>query len=94
MDHIIAHLKAYAANDAEFRTLIGEPRMGKLLSAEVHEDGYELNLSVTFALKEYKDPYRGAPVNAGQYLSSLTQGRSMGIASYRSDDLDSIGEYL
>lgn len=30
MDHICQHLKTYAANNAEFRALIGEPRMGKV----------------------------------------------------------------
>ena len=30
MDHITAHLKAYAQNNPEFRALIGEPRMGKV----------------------------------------------------------------
>ena len=30
MDHICAHLKAHAQNNAEFRALIGEPRMGKV----------------------------------------------------------------
>ena len=30
MDHICAHLKTHAQNNAEFRALIGEPRMGKV----------------------------------------------------------------
>lgn len=30
MDHICAHLKAYAQNDAEFRASVGEPRLGKV----------------------------------------------------------------
>lgn len=30
MDHICMHLKAQAQNDAEFRALIAEPRMGKV----------------------------------------------------------------
>jgi hypothetical protein len=51
MEHITEHLKAHAANDPGFRALIGEPRMGKLLSATVREDGYELCLSVNFALR-------------------------------------------
>jgi len=30
VDHICHHLKAHAQNDAEFRALIGEPKMGKV----------------------------------------------------------------
>jgi len=30
MEHISEHLKAHAANDSDFRALIGEPRMGKV----------------------------------------------------------------
>ena len=32
MDHICAHLKAYAQNNPEFRALVAEPRLGKLNS--------------------------------------------------------------
>ena len=31
MDHICAHLKAHAANNAEFRSLVSEPKMGKVV---------------------------------------------------------------
>jgi hypothetical protein len=31
MDHICAHLKAYAQNNSEFRVAIGEPRLGKVI---------------------------------------------------------------
>jgi len=30
VDHICQHMKAHAQNDAEFRALIGEPKMGKV----------------------------------------------------------------
>ena len=30
MEHVAEHLKAHAANDSDFRALIGEPRMGKV----------------------------------------------------------------
>jgi len=33
MEHISEHLKAHAANDSDFRSLIGEPRMGKVRDA-------------------------------------------------------------
>ncbi|CAF1326307.1 unnamed protein product [Adineta steineri] len=37
VDHVYAHLKAYATNRPEFRSLIGEPRMGKMVHATVEE---------------------------------------------------------
>jgi hypothetical protein len=30
MDHICAHLKTFAQNNAEFRAFIAEPRLGKV----------------------------------------------------------------
>eukprot|EP00058_Branchiostoma_floridae_P025107 XP_002610597.1 hypothetical protein BRAFLDRAFT_202710 [Branchiostoma floridae] len=78
IDHICGHLRAYAQNTTEFRANVGEPRMGKLVSATVHEDGYELSLAMTFAL-------RGNKVNLSfhtkscklqsTFLSNLTEGR-------------------
>ena len=31
MDHVCAHLKAFAQNTPEFRAVIGEPRLGKVI---------------------------------------------------------------
>uniref|UniRef100_A0A674JIJ4 Double zinc ribbon and ankyrin repeat-containing protein 1 n=1 Tax=Terrapene triunguis TaxID=2587831 RepID=A0A674JIJ4_9SAUR len=50
LDHVCAHLRSYAQNNPEFRTLIGEPRMGKIISATVHEDGYEVSLRLNYIL--------------------------------------------
>ncbi|NXA62344.1 DZAN1 protein, partial [Mohoua ochrocephala] len=33
LDHVCAHLRSYAQNNLEFRTLIGEPQMGKIIAA-------------------------------------------------------------
>ncbi|XP_046848206.1 double zinc ribbon and ankyrin repeat-containing protein 1-like [Xenia sp. Carnegie-2017] len=57
IDHICSHLRAYAQNEAEFRKLIGEPKMGKLVATKVDED-YEdekITVSVTFALRNKND---------------------------------------
>ncbi|XP_019317962.2 double zinc ribbon and ankyrin repeat-containing protein 1 isoform X1 [Panthera pardus] len=48
LDHISAHLRSYAQNNPEFRALIAEPRMGKLISATVHEDGYEVSIQLNY----------------------------------------------
>ncbi|KAG2467123.1 DZAN1 protein, partial [Polypterus senegalus] len=50
VDHICAHFRCYAQNNTEFRALIGEPRLGKMISATVHEDNYELSLRINFVL--------------------------------------------
>ncbi|XP_077998885.1 double zinc ribbon and ankyrin repeat-containing protein 1-like [Glandiceps talaboti] len=77
MEHVCGNLKAYAQNHQEFRSVIGEPRIGKIVSATVHEDGYELNLNVCFALRGQKDDMTGKPMNIskGGYLSQLTESR-------------------
>ncbi|ELU16303.1 hypothetical protein CAPTEDRAFT_151808 [Capitella teleta] len=85
MEHVCAHLKAYAANNPEFRALIGEPRMGKLTSGTVHEDGYELSLTVNFALRGTNDPFVGKPMGVSRdFLSSYTTGRKSSLKSYGS----------
>ncbi|KAG9335853.1 hypothetical protein JZ751_003610 [Albula glossodonta] len=48
LDHICAHLRSYAQNNPEFRALIGEPRMGKMISAFVQEDSFEVSLRINF----------------------------------------------
>uniref|UniRef100_A0AAR2L6S8 DZANK-type domain-containing protein n=1 Tax=Pygocentrus nattereri TaxID=42514 RepID=A0AAR2L6S8_PYGNA len=48
LDHICAHLRSYTQNNSEFRALIGEPRMGRLISAVIEEDSYEVSLRVNF----------------------------------------------
>ncbi|CAH1791938.1 unnamed protein product [Owenia fusiformis] len=88
MEHICTHLKAHAQNDAEFRALVGEPRMGKLLTTAVHEDGYELSLTVNFALRGNQDPFKGKNLgmSKGEYLSAYTEGRRGSVGSFASMD--------
>ena len=44
MDHICAHVRAHAQNNAEFRALIGEPRMGKVGGGIFEDLGLSHNL--------------------------------------------------
>ncbi|XP_041033376.1 double zinc ribbon and ankyrin repeat-containing protein 1 isoform X1 [Carcharodon carcharias] len=76
LDHICAHLRSYTQNNTEFRALIGEPQMGKIISATVHEDGYELSLQLNFALAGNKNiPTRkSAKLSENNFLSSVTEG--------------------
>ncbi|CAF0800692.1 unnamed protein product [Rotaria sordida] len=52
MDHICAHLKAYAVNRPDFRSLIGEPRMSKMIHATVHENEYQVTIQAVFRKPE------------------------------------------
>ncbi|XP_078086277.1 double zinc ribbon and ankyrin repeat-containing protein 1 isoform X1 [Mustelus asterias] len=76
LDHICAHLRSYTQNNTEFRALIGEPQMGKVISATVHEDGYELSLQLNFVLAGNKNILAGksAKLSENNFLSSVTEG--------------------
>ncbi|XP_060715145.1 double zinc ribbon and ankyrin repeat-containing protein 1 [Tachysurus vachellii] len=90
MDHICAHLRSYTQNNSEFRALVGEPRMGRLISAVIEEDSYEVSMRVNFVLAS---PDRSASSSAGQLdgslreklnLSDVTEGRSKLTTSHTS----------
>ncbi|XP_074173722.1 double zinc ribbon and ankyrin repeat-containing protein 1 isoform X1 [Rhinolophus sinicus] len=75
LDHISAHLRSYAQNNPEFRALISEPRMGKLISATVHEDGYEVSIRLNYIQVSNKNLYLNKAVNfSDHFLSSVTEG--------------------
>jgi hypothetical protein len=91
MEHVCTHLKAHAQNNPEFRALIGEPRMSKIVSTAVHEDKYELSITVNFALRGSKDPFMGDRTNSlnkREFLSSNLRKQS--LSSYGSQE--SLGE--
>ncbi|XP_031417837.2 double zinc ribbon and ankyrin repeat-containing protein 1 [Clupea harengus] len=48
MDHICSHLRSYTQNNLEFRGLVGEPRMGQMVSAMIEEDNVEVSLRINF----------------------------------------------
>ncbi|KAK0142551.1 Double zinc ribbon and ankyrin repeat-containing protein 1 [Merluccius polli] len=52
VDHVCAHLRSYAQNNPHCRTLLGEPRMGRMVSAVIKEDEYEVSLRLNFQLLE------------------------------------------
>nr|KAF6329898.1 double zinc ribbon and ankyrin repeat domains 1 [Myotis myotis] len=75
LDHISAHLRAYTQNNSEFRALIAEPRMGKLLSATVHEDGYEVSIRLNYVQVSNKNFYLSKAMNfSDHFLSTVTEG--------------------
>nr|XP_045218378.1 double zinc ribbon and ankyrin repeat-containing protein 1 isoform X5 [Macaca fascicularis] len=79
LDHISAHLRCYAQNNPEFRALIAEPRMGKLISATVHEDGCEVSIRLNYSqvsnkvrklrLREDKQPASSKGTKLNLYLN-------------------------
>ncbi|XP_048204695.1 double zinc ribbon and ankyrin repeat-containing protein 1 isoform X3 [Perognathus longimembris pacificus] len=83
LDHISAHLRSYAQNNPEFRALIAEPRMGKLISATVHEDGCEVSIRLNYIQVSNK-MYLNKAVNlSDHFLSSIAEG-SNGLYGSRS----------
>uniref|UniRef100_A0A4W6E0S7 Double zinc ribbon and ankyrin repeat-containing protein 1 n=1 Tax=Lates calcarifer TaxID=8187 RepID=A0A4W6E0S7_LATCA len=71
LDHVCAHLRSYTQNNASFRTLLGEPHLGRMVSAVIREDGYEVSLTISFvsARREEKQ------VKDIQLLKELGPGR-------------------
>ncbi|XP_030303318.1 double zinc ribbon and ankyrin repeat-containing protein 1 [Calypte anna] len=75
LDHVCAHLRSYAQNNLEFRALIGEPHMGKINSATIHEDDCEVTITLNYALA-IKDNHTNKPVKfSSHYLNTVTEAR-------------------
>ncbi|XP_027520338.1 double zinc ribbon and ankyrin repeat-containing protein 1 [Corapipo altera] len=76
LDHVCAHLRSYAQNNLEFRALIGEPRMGKINSATICEDDYEVTITLNYVLAINKDIHTNKPVKfSSHYLNTVTEVR-------------------
>ena len=60
----------------------------QILTTAVHEDGYELSLTVNFALRGNNDPFVGQKtgLSHADFLSTYTQGRKASISSFTSHD--------
>ncbi|KAL8194425.1 UNVERIFIED_CONTAM: hypothetical protein K2H54_018538 [Gekko kuhli] len=76
LDHVCEHLRSYAQNNVEFRTLIGEPQMGKLVSATVHEDEHQVSLRLNYALAVNKDILTFEPATFDYHGLSSLRGAS------------------
>uniref|UniRef100_A0A672N4K3 Double zinc ribbon and ankyrin repeat domains 1 n=1 Tax=Sinocyclocheilus grahami TaxID=75366 RepID=A0A672N4K3_SINGR len=83
LDHICAHLRSYTQNNTEFRALIGEPRLGRMISAVIQEDSYEVSLRINF-ISASPEGSRSSPAGQQsrsvaseiQNLSAVTEGRN------------------
>lgn len=60
MDHICSHIRVHAQNNPDFRSTIGEPRLGRIITATIHEDlnGEEVTLTFTFARRDGKEMWK------------------------------------
>ena len=60
MDHVCSHLRAHAQNNVEFRNIIGEPRLGKIISATTCEDlnGEKFTITVTYARRDAQENFK------------------------------------
>nr|XP_012635497.2 double zinc ribbon and ankyrin repeat-containing protein 1 isoform X1 [Microcebus murinus]XP_020137610.1 double zinc ribbon and ankyrin repeat-containing protein 1 isoform X1 [Microcebus murinus]XP_020137611.1 double zinc ribbon and ankyrin repeat-containing protein 1 isoform X1 [Microcebus murinus]XP_020137612.1 double zinc ribbon and ankyrin repeat-containing protein 1 isoform X1 [Microcebus murinus]XP_020137613.1 double zinc ribbon and ankyrin repeat-containing protein 1 isoform X1 [Micro len=83
LEHISAHLRSYAQNNPEFRALIAEPRMGKLLSATVHEDGYEVSIRLNYNQVSNKSVYVNKAENFSDYFLSCAIDDGHGLYDRR-----------
>ncbi|NXY59863.1 DZAN1 protein, partial [Callaeas wilsoni] len=73
LDHVCAHLRSYAQNNVEFRTLVGEPQMGKINFAAISEDDYEVTITLNFAAIN-KDIHPNRAVKfSNDYLSAVAE---------------------
>ncbi|KAJ4919990.1 hypothetical protein JOQ06_006468 [Pogonophryne albipinna] len=72
VDHVSSHLRSYAQNNASFRTLLGEPRLGRMVSAVIQEDQHEVTVSVSF-VSAGREPLQVHPAGGGDSLSSVTE---------------------
>ncbi|XP_032537441.1 double zinc ribbon and ankyrin repeat-containing protein 1 [Chiroxiphia lanceolata] len=90
LDHVCAHLRSYAQNNLEFRALIGEPRMGKINSATISEDDYEVTITLNYVLAINKDIHTNKPVKfSSHYLNTVTEvrdGQDRNQTSFGKDD--------
>ncbi|XP_051979560.1 double zinc ribbon and ankyrin repeat-containing protein 1 [Xyrauchen texanus] len=83
LDHICAHLRSYTQNNPEFRALIGEPRLGRMISAVIQEDSYEVSLRINFiaasseaSMSSSKGLQSTSVASENQNLSAVTEGRN------------------
>ncbi|NXC88131.1 DZAN1 protein, partial [Cercotrichas coryphoeus] len=89
LDHVCAHVRSYAQNSLAFRTLIGEPQMGKINYATISEDDYEVTITLNFAAVN-KDIHPNRAVKfSNDYLSAgteVTDGQDGSQTNFGRDD--------
>ncbi|NWU45245.1 DZAN1 protein, partial [Hylia prasina] len=89
LDHVCAHVRSYAQNNLEFRTLIGEPQMGKINYATISEGDCEVTITLNFAaVNKVIHPNRAVKFSS-DYLSAgteVTDGQDGSQTNFGRDD--------
>ncbi|KAL5970322.1 Double zinc ribbon and ankyrin repeat-containing protein 1 [Taenia solium] len=57
LEHVVAHVKAYTRNNVDFQKAVGEPRLGKLMYADVDESQPD-EVAICFTFKRHSPPPR------------------------------------
>ena len=67
-----------------------------MTAVSVSEDGFELTLTASYALRGIQDPYKVPPMTGSKVLSDLThrRRRTDSPSSEESDERNSYGETL
>ncbi|NXY34067.1 DZAN1 protein, partial [Pomatorhinus ruficollis] len=89
LDHVCAHVRSYAQNNLEFRTLIGEPQMGKINYATISEDDYEVTITLNFAAVNKVIHTNRTAKFSNDYLSAgteVTDGQDGSQTNFGRDD--------
>ncbi|NXI27795.1 DZAN1 protein, partial [Sterrhoptilus dennistouni] len=89
LDHVCAHVRSYAQNNLEFRTLIGEPQMGKINYATISEDDCEVTITLNFAAVNKGIHTNRTAKFSNDYLSAgteVTDGQDGSQTNFGRDD--------
>ncbi|VUZ50464.1 unnamed protein product [Hymenolepis diminuta] len=87
IEHLVAHIKAYARTNSEFQKAISEPRMGKLISAEVIGNRPE-EVSILLVFHQHNSsiqpPTRNGNDGAGDELEVFVEAPRFARSNYSS----------
>ncbi|XP_029010032.1 double zinc ribbon and ankyrin repeat-containing protein 1 isoform X2 [Betta splendens] len=90
LDHVCAHLRSYAQNNPPFRTLLGEPRLGRVVSAVIQEDQYEASLTISFVSAGREGQQVGPECDAADGLGGARLTETLSSVTEKSAESSSI----
>ncbi|XP_038071685.1 double zinc ribbon and ankyrin repeat-containing protein 1-like [Patiria miniata] len=73
--HVVAHLEAFTQREAEFRADVGKPKMGKITSASVEDDG--VDVTITISLESQTDTPAVRPNRASMARKEALLAKSL-----------------
>jgi hypothetical protein len=95
MDHICAHLKAYAQNNSEFRVAIGEPKLGKISTAKVDMDSSWCTITCTYPIRNLtnKDSFNSSAI-VDRALNSSSHGSHSKLSHFNNADYEHMSHVI